>query len=812
MSRIYNRNIRREIRHSFGRFTAIIAIVALGVGFLVGITSSTPDMKTTVSQYYKDQSMSDYDIKSSSGFTDDDINALEAIPEIQEVMVASVTDTLTYINNDEQTAGRIYGLDMDDITVNKLELIQGRMPENSTECVIENPTSYMEEVSIGDTITISDENKYKDTIYAQTEFVVVGIVENPYYFCNTREPASAGTGRTGVILYTYRDAYKAQSYTDLFLLTDNTYDAFSEEYDDYIDKVTEKIKSASDESDQWYILDRNSNTSYARFSVDVEKVADIATVFPIFFFLIAALVSLTTMTRMVEEERIQIGTMKALGYRRITIISKYLIYCGTATILGCIIGLLMGYRLLPAILFMCFGSQYTLPPLITHFYIELAVISCILELFCTLGATWAVCRHSLKEKTAKLMTPRSPKAGKRIMLERVGVLWNRISFSHKATFRNIFRYKKHMLMTIIGVAGCTALMVAGLGIHDSLTKLVNTQYDDILKYDMKIDLSENNSDQVLNDFLEDKDYLSIMTCSMDIESSENDEVISATVYVPSEPEHLQDFVSLRDRKSGDIVNFRDDSVVITEKMADILNVTAGDTVILTDSDGTSTTFTLTGITENYAGCYVYIAPDIYSSEFVSTSDATDDTGSTVPDWNSYLVKSGLTDTDSQESAAQHLQESECVSSTEFTSQSRETYENIMDSLKLLVSVLILFAGMLAAVVLYNLTNININERTRELATLRVLGYHHKEVGAYIFREIGILTIMGTVIGMLLGKVLHYYIIRIAESPDIVFGREITPFSYILAALFTLLFSALVDIIMSFKLKRIEMAASMKAID
>lgn len=1004
MSKMYNRSIIREIRKSFGRFAAIIAIVALGVGFLVGILSSTPDMKATADQYYKEYAMSDYDLKSTLGFTNDDIAALSEIDEIAVIMPANVMDALVMIGDENQAAGRIYGLNPDNLTINKLELVDGRMPENASECVIENPNSYMEDAAIGDVITISDENEDVENTYTQTQFKVVGIVDSPYYFCSNREPSSAGSGRTGVIIYTYRNAYKTDVYTDLFILTHNKYSAFSDKYDKYIENVTEKIETVSEdriairyaeiineamaeldeakttlesekakaesefakaeadldrgqrqyengltqadaaqkeldaaksqlnavksdveaakaaqaagypltdeqlaqiaqydsglaqwqsgsedlrkqrsklenaasdiafgraqlresrrtaeaeftaaesrirdaekeindiEYGEWYILDRNSNVSYARYSVDVEKVADIATVFPIFFFLVAALVSLTTMTRMVEEERIQIGTLKALGYRRIAIMSKYLIYCGAATVIGCIIGLLAGFQVLPLVIFMAFSSQYTLPPLITSIHLEYALLSCILEVVCTLGATWAACRHTLNEKAAHLMIPRAPKAGKRIFLERIGFIWNRLSFSHKSTLRNVFRYKKHLFMTVIGVAGCTALMVAGFGIQDSLTKLVKTQYDDILKYDMRIELTEDAEpsgdsskangagisgtdatanvaassgttadDWILTEFLVGKDHLKVMTLSMDLSSNNNKEIINSTIYVPSQPSQLTDFVSLQERKSGEHVDFNSESVVITEKMADILEVSAGDTVTLTDPDGVSADLELTGITENYAGCPVYIAPDVYAAAFENSGSTVTDT----LDYNCYLLKSGITGLDEQERVTGHLLECDLVSSTEFTSQSREIYETIMESLTFLVYVLIIFAGLLAAVVLYNLTNININERIRELAALRVLGYHHKEVAAYIFREIAILSILGVIIGLVLGKILHYYVIKIAESADMVFGRELDLSTYIMAALFTLIFSALVDLLMSRKLKHIDMAASMKAID
>ncbi len=1021
MSKKYTKTITREIRSSFGRFIAIIAIVALGVGFLVGILSSTPDMKATADKYYIDYSMSDFDLKSTMGFTEDDIDAIENIDEIKTVMPARVTDALVSINNETVTAGRILGLDINNITVNKLDLKKGRMPENRKECVIEKPSNSMEDVSIGDTIIISDENEDVDDTYRQKKFKVVGIVDSPYYFCTNKEPASVGTGRTGVILYTWMNAYDMDIYTDMFVLTAYRDEAFSDKYDSYIEDVTEEIEKVSDiriparhqeiideameevqdakdtlaeekakaekefadaekeladgqaeydkglaeletakkdvdsglerindskqqiadgrtqltagkaqldaskaqldavkpdvdqakaalaagaelpeevlnqiaaydegmaawesgssalaeqetaldaaeaeikknekvlddanaeiteneallrdasteltdgrkeladgraeaaaefadaeskiaeaeaeiadiEKPEWYILDRNSNLSYAKYSIDVEKVAAIATVFPIFFFLVAALVSLTTMTRMVEEERIQIGTLKALGFRRRTIASKYMIYCGIATVIGCIAGLSVGFKVLPTVIAMAFASQYDLPPLITEFNVNYAILSCGLEILCTLGATWLACRHTLAEKPSALMIPRAPKAGKRILLERASYIWNKLSFTHKATARNVFRYKKHLFMTVIGIAGCTALIVAGFGIKDSLNALVNTQFNDLLKYDMHIELTEDKSDKILNDFLKDKEALSLSTSTVDIKSANNKEQISTTLYVPEDSDKLKDFVVLRDRKTHEPVPFNDDSVIITEKMADVLKVSPGDTITVVDPDGVPAEFKLTGITENYAGCYAYIASDVYSAKVDSV------------EYNCYLLDSGITGHQAQDAATSLLLDSEYVSSTEFTSQSRETYQIILDSLEFLVYVLVIFAGLLAVVVLYNLTNININERIRELATLRVLGYHHREVAMYIFREIGILTILGTIAGLILGKILHYYVIIIAESTDMVFGRQLEPMTYILAAAFTLLFSLLVDLLMLRKLRNIDMAASMKAVD
>lgn len=1054
MKRMYARTITREIKQSFGRFVAIIAIVALGVGFLVGILSSTPDMKASVDQYYNEKAMSDFDIKSTMGLTDDDVSALEALKTVDQAMPARVTDALMSTGDDELLVGRLYGLDLSKNNtpqfINKLTLIKGRMPKTASECVIEKPNTYMAHLSVGDTLTLSKGNDDLEDTYKQKAFTIVGVVDSPYYFCNSKEPASAGNGRAGVIAYADSSAYSLETYTDIFLTLKNNHGAFSKGYKDDIRDARDSLKAlsadriqarfdeivreanaklnrskeklASEEkkaqkklddakaqlvqgqkeldsgiaqlntakaqlksgeaqlknakaqvksgksdlkkakaqlksgnaqlskskeqladskkqldavkdqveqakqaqaagvplSDQvlaqidaydkgvaqyeqgaakiakeqarlndaqkkvtknekklnkaqaqinsnekklvnagaeiqknekklegakkelangrnqyadakneaksklasaekkikkaerdiekldqpeWYILDRNSNVSYARYKVDVEKVADVATVFPIFFFLIAALVALTTMTRMVEEERIQIGTLKALGYNRGTIISKYLIYCGAATVLGCLIGLATGFQLLPTVIYKAYVEQYDLPELVLQFNGKFALISCGLELLCTLGATLFACHHTLKERPASLMVPRAPKAGKRILLERIGPIWSHLSFTYKATARNIFRYKKHLFMAIIGIAGCTALMVTGFGMQDSMSKIAKSQYSDILKYDMKIELVEDKSDETLSKFLAGKEYTKIANQTAEVtDLAQKKDKISASLYVPADSGSFTKFIKIQNTRADKPLQFDQDSVIMTEKMADELKLSSGDKFTITNADDKKAEFTLTGTTENYVGCYIYMSKEIYQSAFGDF------------DYNALLVCSGITGLSAQDQAAEKLQNSNYVASSEFNSQAQESYESMLSSINVIVYILILCAGALAVVVLYNLTNININERTRELAALRVLGYHHNEVARYIFREIGLLAILGTLVGLAVGWALHRYVIITAESVDFVMGKEIEPLSYILAAVITLAFSVLVDFMMVFKLRRIKMVESMKAVD
>lgn len=587
-------------------------------------------------------------------------------------------------------------------------------------------------------------------------------------------------------------------YTDGLLKYEDGKAEAEEELADARRKLADaRQKLAELETPKWYILDRSSNVTFAGYKINVQKVADIAKVFPVFFFLVSALVTLTTMTRMVEEERTQIGTLKALGYRELDILLKYLVYCGLATAIGCIMGVLIGFRLIPIALNNAYISMYNLPPLITRFEWPYVLASCLTEAACTLFATYSVCHQSMKEKPALLMLPQAPKAGQRIFLERFHYLWKHLSFSYKATIRNIFRYKKHLIMTVLGIGGCTALMLTGFGLEDSVSTIANTQFESIWKFDLRIDISDEEPDTVLSEFLKQYPYMPVYSES-GVLRSENGEH-EATVYVPQNAGQLENFVLLHDRKTDTPLFFDENGVLLAEKLADELGLSVGDIFELENGDGDRADFTVTGITENYAGGYAYIGPEVYRRQF---SEA-------IP--NLLLVKSEIS-LEKQTQTAELLLTSDQVSNVEFHSQTKASYDNLLQSLGYIVLLLIIAAGALAVIVLYNLTNININERMRELATLRVLGYYHKEVAAYIFREITILSILGAVFGLFVGFGLHRYVIVRAETVEIMFGRTIEASSFLWSGILTLLFSALVNLLMLPKLRKLDMTESMKAVD
>ncbi len=845
MGKMYHRSVLRDIKKSFGRFIAIIAIVALGVGFLVGVLSATPDMKVSVDRYYDENRMCDIFMKSAAGFTEADIAAVSDLDKIDQVMPAYVTDTLMSVDGGEVQVARIFGVPLtqndEPEFVNRLTLLEGRMPEQAAECVIQRPMGYLSDISVGAKLYISEENADAASIggtYRITEYTVVGIVGNPFYFSSEKETSAIGNGRVGMIVYADSSCYALPVYTDLYVMVKGAAQmtAFTDTYESYIAEAVSAIEKiaetqtahgsqASAETtggnpaaggqnaeaspgSKWYVLDRTSNVSYASYRINVQKVADVAKLFPIFFFLVAALVTLTTMTRMVEEDRTEIGTLKAIGYSKGAITYKYVAYSGLATAIGCLFGLATGFQLMPAVFYNAYETLYMLPPLVTQLDWIFALISCTLEIVCTIGATLLSCGRSLREKPAYLMLPRVPKAGQRILLERIPFIWKHLSFSYKASARNIIRNKRHLFMTVIGVAGCTALLLTGFGLRDSTEVIANRQFQEILLYDMKIDYpagieAENGRDPLAEDtellaFLKDKPYT--VACFESVGVTAAGKHVDAALYVPRDAADFTQFIRLHDRKEDTDIALNSDSVILTEKMAETLDVGIGESVTLENAANQKVRLVVTGITENYVGCCVYIHESVYLKAFGSVS------------YNTVFVKSGITDQAEQDAAVRALTKTGAVSAVEFNTQMRKTYEDLLSSMTFIVLVLILAAGALAAIVLYNLTNVNINERTKELATLRVLGYHHGEVARYIFREIVMLTILGTLTGLLLGTVLHRYVIITAESVDLMFGRTISPWSFVFAAVLTLTFSAAVDLLMLIKLKRIRMVESMKAVD
>lgn len=559
---------------------------------------------------------------------------------------------------------------------------------------------------------------------------------------------------------------------------------------------------ASLERPEWYVLGRGTNVGYASFEGDCDRMESLSTVFPTMFFLVAALVALTTMTRMVDEERGVIGAYKALGYGRLRIASKYLIYAAVPSVLGSLFGIVLGNQTLPRICWSAYLMMYRGPDLLVVHQPVFNTIGCVASAACTLGATAFACRSELRETPASLLQPKAPKAGKRIFLEYIRPLWKRLKFTQKVTCRNLFLYKRRLFMTIVGIAGATGLLLTGFGIKDSVSGIVEKQYSEIYLYDTIVSLKDNEVSDGAREILDGDSFdgwMTVMKKSTDLMAG--DASYSGYVLVPENAEDLGTYINLRDRKTGESVEFTEGSVLVTEKLAGLLGVDVGGTITIENESGRRVDFTVTGIVENYVYHYLYISPELYESEMNEPFEPSEIDAVCVE-----------TDGEAREAIAAQLQEQEGVATAGFTEDTRASFDDLVESLNSIILVIIFCAGALAFVVLYNLTNINVTERQRELATIKVLGFRDGEVAGYIYRETSLLTILGCAVGLAFGVLMHSFVIQTVEVDMVMFGRTVEPLSFVYSALLTLLFAVIVDLVMYPKLKKIDMVESLKSVD
>lgn len=596
------------------------------------------------------------------------------------------------------------------------------------------------------------------------------------------------------------------------------------EYNEKIADAEQKIKDAEKdikniEKGEWIFFSREEgNSGFSKYDDDISKVAAISKVFPVFFFLVAALVALTTMTRMIDEDRPRIGALKSLGYKDGTILFYYCIYSGAASVLGSLFGIILGMKILPLVISSAYRMMYATPLTETPIgmnmgiavFVAVAIIS-VIEL-----TTVSACHGLLKERPAALLTPKAPPSGKRILLERITPLWKRLSFTHKVTARNLFRYKKRFMMTIIGVAGCSALLVTGFGIRDSISDIVDKQYNEIYNYDISLSIKNENvieTDNAVAEYLSDNSQVArwMLMHSEDAEmkkTGSGGDTKAVTLYVPKNPSELENSITLRDRKTKKRVEFGEDSVVITEKFADALGVSVGDSVDITNKDGDTVSFEVTGIAENYVSAFIYMSPKLYD-KYVAIHRSDE------PEYLNVMIKAAegaLKTEEERDAVTSKLLDSDGVVYCLHSETVKKSFSDSVKSIDYIVIVLIVCAGALAVIVLYNLININICERRKELATIKVLGFFDSEVSSYIFRETNLLSAIGCAVGLVGGIFLHMFVIRTVEVDAVMFGKSIYPLSYVYAAVITVVFTIVVDLLMLKHLKNIDMVESMKAND
>ena len=557
---------------------------------------------------------------------------------------------------------------------------------------------------------------------------------------------------------------------------------------------------------EWYVLDRDSNPGYAGFSQDTDKVTAIGRVFPLVFFLVAALVSLTAMTRLVEERRTEIGTLKSLGYSNSSIISKYVFYAAAPTVIGGLLGGYIGMKLFPSVIIKAYSMLYSLPHALTPISTVYWMIGLGLALLCTVTAAVLACVKELGEVPAGLMRPKSPKASRKTLLERAGFIWKRLTFTQKVTLRNIIRYKKRFFMTIAGISGCTALLLTGFGIRDSIAAIMGLQFKDIALYDMTINFADSAKQRditrvsgILRSNGDIRSFMNLREKTMDALNPElNIPSKQFILITPENMDMLDRFIVLRDRSSKKPVPPPSDGVVITEKLSKLLNLKIGDKILLKDGDKSSVTATVSGITENYFYHYVYMSPTLYEQLYGN-----------LPESNTIYA---ILNNNNASSLANEILDEKSVNALVFTQNRINSFNDILSSLTLVVLILIISAGALAFVVLMNLSSINISERERELATIEVLGFYDNEVSAYVFRESAVLTVLGAFTGLGLGIGLHLYVLLSAETDIMMFGRGIQPMSFVYSLVLTLFFSLFSNIFSSRKLKQIEMIEALKSVE
>ena len=782
---------------------------------------------------YNTYNLSDISVISTSGLTADNIRDLESIEGIRAVRASLFVDAMARGTGEKEKNLRLYsmpiklkseyaplidlipdyGIDTSpEYEMNGVEIVSGRMPLNDTETALDYTLEGSLVKQLGDEITLT-------TSGGTVMLRVVGFIRSPMYISMfERGTSSIGNGTSDGFAYASGNAISSLGTKLPVMSLLNTYytradivisgkeglSAYSDEYEALVNEVTDRIEDyASTQSGTWYIQDRSGNPGYSDYSENTDRIAAVGDVFPLIFFIVAALVCLTTMTRMVEEQRIEMGTMKALGYGGWQIAMKYAVYAMSACISGGVVGAIIGFKLFPYVIMKAYSIMYYLGKLETPYRADIAFMAIAAMAVCTAAATFSACYASLKEVPATLMRPKAPKAGRRVLLERIPFIWKKLSFTSKVTVRNLFRYKKRFFMSVIGIAGSGALLVTAFGLNDSIFGIIEKQFGDIWQMDVQAYVYEAmplaDMQELLGKNPANDDFDSVMFCLDSQMECKNGGRSQNGVHLLG----VESAGSMAGRVSlhngGTPVTLDDSGVVVTAKLAETLSIKAGDEINMR-TGGEDHLMRVIGVADNYVYHYVYITAAYYETVF----------GKAML-YNGFMgnLKDGLTDETMDAMSTQLLSDSRM-----YTVRTIESiYASVWDSLSILnyvVLVLILGSGMLTFVVMLNLTNINIGERMRELATLRVLGFYDKEMYAYIFRENNALSVIGAFVGLLFGKIMHLFVIRTCEVDMVMFVRSAKPLSYVYAFALTIAFSLIVNLLMRPKVRAIDMVESLKS--
>ena len=812
----------RKIKNNFKRFLSLLCMALLGVGFYAGIQAASPDMLDTLDSYLDTQNVYDIEIVSTLGLTEND---LEEIRKIEGVDVAQGTYSKDAImkTDKEEYVVKMIGINEN---INKVSLIEGNLPNENNEIVVENDFLQENDLKIGDIINFEgDEQEYK----------IVGTVESPLYFGISRGTTTLGKGQIDYYIYAKEDIFNQEYYNNIYLTvknakemttsengyeelventinkieeiqTDREEQRFNEVYGEYIQSLELQnipVDRESLPSSTWYIFDRTNNQAYSDFIDATEGVSKIGDVFPVIFYIIAILISLISMMRMVEEDRQELGTLKALGFGNFKIILKYIIFSLLATIIGGLIGMAIGFKLLPNIIWEIYTMLFTVPNFVAEFNLEYGLIGLIIGVICICGSSILVACRQLKQMPSVLMRPKSPKMGKKILLEKWKFFWSKLNFSNKIVVRNLFRYKMRAIVTVIGISGCTALILAGFGLKDSISNIVTFQFENVLKYDELISLNSNTDiESLINSLQENEDVVDQVTARIETTRIyNNDKDYEVTLTIANNIDELENVISLNDVDNEyQKIELKDDEIVLSEKLATLLEVEKGDNVTFRNEDGKEYALKVTAIAENYINNYVYMTKDTYENVF------------SPYETNVIFLKIADLTAEEEDELRKEILNNASVSSIVSSENTVSTVSDMMGSLDAVVVILVVASAILAFVVMYNLSNINISERQREIATLKVLGFYDNEVDNYITKENMILAFFGIILGLIVGVYLSHFIITTCETDTLMFVRQVNPLSFVYSATITIAFTLIVNLINHINLKKINMIDSLKSVE
>ncbi len=807
----------RSIRAFLGRYMALLLIVALSAGFFAGLKVTKDAMNHTGDVFLTEQNFYDFRMYSTLGFTKEDAEYFSGLPGVKTAEATNTLDAFMFYNG----SNRAYTLYAMPEQVNLPALREGRMPVADDECLADDER--FSAADIGKTVSVSEENT--DAVkngLANKEYTIVGLVDSPMYIGIDRGSTGIGSGVVHGFLYLTKDNFSDEVYTEIDVVLEETAPLYSDAYDALIEEHKQAMRDACEQvaseryetllaehgltpelgaqfgitEPQVYVLTRSENVGYMNFKNDTAIVSGIANVFPIFFIMIAMLVCMTTMTRMVDEERTQIGVLKALGYSNGAIMAKYLLYAGSATVLGWTLGFFLCTWGVPKIFWFAYNALYDFSTLKYLFSVPLAVITLTVSLVGILGSTWMSCKKELFSVPASLIRPRAAKNGKRVLLEYVTPLWKRLTFLQKITTRNLFRYKKRLIMMLIGIGCCAGLVVTAFGAGDSMRGISNLQYDEVQLYDMEVSFAPGEEEAVAGLLAELKEVKeSHPAVYQRVELLAEDMVSGVTMMSFDSADKLAEFWNLHSGEDA-LTLPKPGEVMLNTKLAELLEVSVGDTVEIRTADMESGKVTVGAVFDNYIYNFCIVAPETYEEYF-----------------GEWKVNTFLLNVEGElDSIAETLIESEEIASVSQLRTTGNMVESALSCLDYIILMVVLFSGALAFIVIYNLTNINLAERSREIATVEVLGFYPKETESYVLRENLVLSIIASFIGLPLGTLFHRAVMDLILIELLQFPRVVEPKSYVMSVICTIFFAWVVNLFMKRQIAKIPMAESLKAVE